>query len=451
MMKQLEKYFLLNERKSRWHVEIIAGLSTYLSLSYIFVVNPAILHDAGLNTSAVLFATVVASGVATIAMGMWAKLPFAVAPGLEMNGFFAYAVVRSGSLPLPQALGAVFWSGLLVIAFTRLPILGKIVDSIPSGLKTNISFSVGVFVATIGLHLAKIVLFDVNGIPAFSGWAVSNLTSAEAIILYVGLVVSSLLGLKRLRFPGGMLTSIIVSAVLAKFLGIESPQATGFSDKMISSVGLADFLSGFSNFQFYTIVIILFVINFIGGIGKFIGLTRATNLQVNGQLQNLDRASYVDGGGTVLGAVTGTSSLITYVESAVGIAAGGRTGVTALVCGMLMLGSILLAPLVGLVPVVSTAGVLVYAGWLLLPVADVRNRDNGFATFDIGCALVMGSLSFATFGLDKAMLAGFVLYSGKELYDNRGRANVFLIVTTLLLMLSVLVQYYHRGNLVFSG
>jgi AGZA family xanthine/uracil permease-like MFS transporter len=196
-------------------------------------------------------------------------------------------------------------------------------------------------------------------------------------------------------------------------------------------------------FQFVTVTFVFLIVNFIGGIGKFIGLTtNVRELNLNGEVKNIGRASIVDGGGTVLGAALGTSSLITYVESSVGIASGGVRGLTAIVCGTLMLSSLVVAPYIGLVPVEATAGVLVYAGMTLFPIKQIRSSDSGFGRFDIVAALLMGTLSAVFFGLDKAMLAGFILYSGRNLLGKDGQPkNWYLFSTTLLLFASVLLGW----------
>ena len=195
----LNRYFKMDELETNLRTEIIAGISTYLSLAYILILNPAILSHAGMDTSAILFATAMVSGLSTLAMGFWARLPFAVAPGLEMSGFFAFTVCGTLGMTWQQGLGTVFWSGILCIILTLLPVRQKIIDAIPAGLKINIGVSVGVFVATIGLFVAKILAFK-DGLPDFSNWNVDRLTSHEAIVLYVGFVAAVVLGLKRFRF-----------------------------------------------------------------------------------------------------------------------------------------------------------------------------------------------------------------------------------------------------------
>ena len=440
MKNFLNSYFKCDEMQTNLRTELIAGLSTFLSLAYILVLNPAILSKSGLDTSAVFFATVIASGFTTILMGLWARLPFAVAPGLEMNGFFAFVVCGTLGMTWQQGLGAVFWSGILCIILTFLPVRQKIINAIPDGLKINIAVSVGVFVATIGLFLAKIVSFK-NGFPDFSNWDVSLLYSHEAIALYVGLIVASVLDMKRFKFLGGLLVAIIVATLVCRAFGITAKLPPQFSNAMFSAAFKFDPLSIITEKRFLSVLLIFFLIDFYGGIGKFIGLTSATNLQSNGKIKNIEKALYVDGIGTVAGSALGTSSLITFVESAVGIAAGGRTGITAIVCGVLMLASLALTPLIGLVPVEATAGILIYVGWLLLPIRHLKAGDQSFGKFDMAVALVMGEISLVTFGLDKAMLFGFVAYTLRQFLTTGEKVNYYLLATTMLLILSTVMQY----------
>lgn len=431
-------YFEVDRLGSTLATEVMAGVATYLSLAYIFVVNPAILSQAGMDVSAVLFATVVASGVSTIVMGLWARLPFALAPGLEMNGFFAFAVVGNMGLTWQQALGTVFWSGILCIVFTWLPVRQKIIESIPDKLKVSIAFSVGIFVVTIGLFLAKIVVFD-KGIIQWSALSAESLFTPKAIVLFFGLAVATILGFKRLNFPGGMLVAIIASTILCKFLGITVAEPAQLSSEMFSAVLQLDLMSVFDP-RFLAVLIIFFIIDFYGSIGKFIGLTAATNLQSKGEVKNIGKALYVDGGGTVLGSLVGTSSIITYVESAVGIASGGRTGIVAIVCGTLMLASIAFTPLVGLVPVEATAGILAYVGWLLLPREQVKASHIQFDRFDWAIAIGMGLLTFATFSLDKPLLLGFWAYQLKSMWG-RQATNWYLLTAALALTVAVIAQH----------
>lgn len=439
--KNIRYYFQVDALNTSIGKEVFAGVATYLSLAYIFVLNPAILSQAGLNISAVLFATVIASGVSTLMMGLWARLPFALAPGLEMNGFFTFAVVGTMGLTWQQALGTVFWSGILCILFTFLPARQKIIESIPDKLKVSIAFSVGIFVLTIGLFLAKIVAFD-KGIIQWSTLTTQSLTTDRAIVLYFGLALAALLGLKRISFPGGMLVAIVASTILCKHYNITAPQPAELSTEMFSALFQLDLTTVFDP-RFLGVLIIFFIIDFYGSIGKFIGLTAATNLQSKGQVKNIGKALYVDGAGTVLGSLVGTSSIITYVESAVGIASGGRTGIVAIVCGILMLTSIAFTPLVGLIPVEATAGILAYVGWLLLPREQIRASHIIFDRYDWAIAISIGLLTFLTFSLDKPLLLGFWAYQLKSTWQKE-RTNWYLLTAALALTIAVVTQHLPR-------
>lgn len=433
-------YFLLSERESTLSTEVVAGISTYLSLAYIFIVNPAILSNAHMDPGMVLFATAVASGLTTLVMGLWAKLPFAVAPGLEMNGFFAFYVVGALGLSWQDALGTVFWSGILYLILALLPVRQRIVDSIPTGLKINIGVSVGVFVATIGLKLAKIISFK-DGLPNLAAWHFSTLSTNEARILYVGLLISLVLGLRRFRIKGGMLIAIIISAVVCKGLGIGLPVSAHISSNIFAELGSLHVTSVLYNPHFLPVTLTFLIINFFGDIGKFIGLTAsAKSILINRKVPHMEKALYTDASGTILGSILGTSNLITYVESAVGIAAGGRTGITAIVCGFLMLASLIFTPLVGFVPVEATSGILVYVGWLLLPIHQYRKGEGLFSTFDLSIAAAMGIISFVFFDLNMAMLLGFLAYTIYELIKQR-KFNTWLTITTLALTVAVVVQH----------
>jgi adenine/guanine/hypoxanthine permease len=440
-----DRFFLVSARGSSLRTEVLAGLSTYLSLAYILVVNPAILSKGGFDPSSVLFATAVAAGLSTILMGFWARLPFALAPGLEMNGFVAFSAIALMGLSVEQALGAVFWSGLLCILLTWLPIRDRIIHSIPHGLQSNLAFSVGIFVATIGLFLSKIVLFE-NGFPHSLG----PISSTEAIALLVGLTVCIFFRLfsRANSFAGSLLSgsaflfAIIAATLYCRSRGVAADAPAAFSTDMLEGIGRIDWFP-FSNPAVLTVFLVLFLIDFYGSIGKFIGLTATTNLRSRESgVVGIEKAMYVDGIGTVGGALLGTTSIITYVESAIGIHAGGRTGIVAIICGLLMLLSLVFTPLVALVPVVATSGVLIFVGYALLPREEWRSGQ--FAKFDLIVGLGMAVLSFATFSLDKAMLLGFGAYALQQLFRRNQKMNPYLLGSFLLLLLSVSVQYMIR-------
>lgn len=444
MIKIIEKYFEFERLETNWATEIIAGVSVFLSLSYIFVVNPAILSQAGIPAGAVFFATAAAAGLATLAMGLYAKLPFALAPGLEANGFFAFVVVGTAGSGLgftwQEALGLVFWSGVLCFLFTVIPLRQRIIDSIPTGLKVAISTTVGIFVAVIGLVVADLVKFE-NNLPVGFGDPLGE----KAILLYIGLIVAFVLSLRVLRFPAGMLVSIVVCAVIGRLLGVPIDSPPAEPSDFFSALMQLELFSVFVNPQAWTVLLVFFLIDFYGSIGKFIGLTRQTSLQSDGKVFNMEQALYVDGVGTSFGSLLGTSTIITYVESAVGIGQGGRTGIVALICGVLMLVALAFSEVVEVVPVAATTGVLVYVGWILFPKDDladaIRGRRQGVLDwFDFAISIVMACITAFTFSLDKSLLVGFWLYVLLGLIRNR-TLDRYLAGSALALAVAMYVQY----------
>jgi len=433
ILTKIENYFEMSKYKTNWKTEILAGISIYLSLAYIFIVNPSIMSQTGMSTSAVLFATIFASAFSTLYMGFRANLPFALAPGLEMNGFFTFVVVGTLGLTWNQALGAVFWSGILCIILSFLPVRVKIINSIPNGLKKAMAVSVGVFVMTIGLFLSGIFEFTNGKISGFG-----SPISPKGIALFIGLFISLILGLKRLKFPAGMLVAIIISAIYCKTQGIVQSEPAEVSSQMFSAVFKLDLIP---TLKILPVFLIFFLIDFYGSIGKFIGLTASTNLtESDGTLPRIEKAIEADGIGTSVGALVGTSSIITFVESSIGIAIGGRTGIVAVVCGILMILSLIFTPLVGLVPVEATAGILLYVGYLII--RDTW-EEKELTNFFYAVAILMAIISLLTFSLDKAMLLGFFAYSFKQVYTDK-KINWYLAGSTLLIALGVILPYFMK-------
>jgi AGZA family xanthine/uracil permease-like MFS transporter len=429
MMQKIESYFGFKQLGSTWKIEILAGLSTFLSLSYIFVVNPAISSEAGISKSVVFFATVIVSSLATIIMGLWANKPFSLAPGLEMNAYIAFIVVGTLGFVWQDALGAVFWSGVVMLIINFLRIREYIIKAIPDKLKSGLAASVGVFLMLIALK--------VSGILAYEGIQVQGLgllTSPEAYVFYIGLVVA--LVLRYFKIKGTILISIIVASVAAHLLGIGAVvEPVKISKEMLSGTFAFNFGVIF-NPKIISVILILFIIDFYGSIAKFIGLTRNTTIvDEKGDMPKMKEALTVDGGATVIGSMLGTTNVTTYVESAVGIGEGGRTGLTSVVSGILMLFFLLLTPLINLVPVVATTGALLFVGLTLFP------TKKNLKTYHWPDMIAVGAMILATiwtFGLDKAMLVGFGLFIILQIVRGEWRkVNPYLLGSTILLLLSI--------------
>ncbi|MDX6404507.1 MAG: adenine/guanine/hypoxanthine permease [Blastocatellia bacterium] len=430
MLNRLRTFFAITEKGSSIQIEVLAGLSTFLSLSYIFVVNPAILSQAGMNKSFVFFATIMASALATIAMGLWPRLPFVLAPGMELNAYVAFFVVGSLGFTWKQALGAVFWSGVAFVILTLLRVREKVIEAIPERMRSALSLSVGVFLCLVALKVAGLLIYEnvtIKGLGSF--------TSPVAYAFYVSLSV--ILILEWLHIRGAVLIGIIVTAVVCHFLGVsnsgEAPAKMSLA--MFSGIGQLD-LGVIANPRMFSVILILFLIDFYGSIAKFIGLSINTNLVVGGKLPRLRDALLIDGAATTLGSALGTSSIIVYVESAVGIGAGGRTGLTAVVCGLLMLSCFILTPFLGLVPVVATTGALVFVGLKLCP--TIRDLKS-YSWIDLIVLITMPLTVIATFAIDRAMLAGFAIYLVGDLLARR-RLNPYLIGSLMLLAIGAVLQ-----------
>ncbi len=429
-LSTLNKYFGIEAKGSSVQTEILAGLSTFLALSYIFVVNPAILAQAGMNKSAVLFATIVTSGVATLLMGLWARLPFVLAPGMEMNAYVAFFVVGALGFTWQQALGAVFWSGVLFVVLTVSLVREKIIQAIPERMKSGLSLSVGVFLA--------LVAFKIAGLLRYEGVTVKGLGdfhTREALAFYTSLAL--VLILDKLRVRGAVMIAILTTSALCHVLGIGSSgeKAAEISAAMLSGIGqLAP--SVILDVKVVSVILILFLIDFYGSVAKLIGLTMNTNIMVGGRLPRMREALLLDSVGTTVGSALGTSSITVYVESGVGIGAGGRTGLTALVCGLLMLACFALAPFLHLVPLVATTGALMFVAIKLCP---SMQEMKSFSGVDLFAMAIMQILVIATFAIDRAMLAGFCVYILLSLVRRR-LPDPYVAISALLLAAGALLQ-----------
>jgi len=434
--QRVDDYFQVTAKGSTFRTEILAGASSYLALSYIFIVNPAILSNAGINTSVSLFATIVISAVATLVMGLWARLPFVVSTGLEMNSYVAFFAVGTLGFVWQSALGMVFWSGVLMVIATVTRVREKIIDGIPESLKVGLSCTVGVFIVLVAGVVSGILSYEdsvIAGIGAF--------TSPGAISLYLSLALALLLS--RLRVPGAMLLTILTTAAVYQFLAVN--QWLGFTRIEQSDLSLsADMFDGIFAFDLsvildpraISVILVLFILDFYGSIGKLIGLTLNTSILDNGKLTRRRQALLVDGAGTMGASAIGTSSVVAFVESAVGIGMGARTGLTAVFAGLLMAATFVAFPLVQYIPVAASAGVLAYVGVKLWP---SRAQMVRFGVAESVAIIAMAVITVLTFTIDRAMFAGFAIVAVAAFVKTR-RPNWVLIISALLLALSVGLQ-----------
>lgn len=428
-----DHYFSLTARGSSWSREILAGTSTFLALSYIVVVNPAILTQAGIPHQAAFFATALISGLATIVMGLWGRLPFAVAPGMEMNAIVAFSVVGTLHYTWSQALGMVFWSGVAMLAVSAFRLREFVIDAIPGLVRIALTASVGVFIGLIGLQI--------SGIATTSGGHLSgigSLASPPAYALYIGLAVALLLDRFGAR-PAAVLSSIAAAATYCSTANVASGTdgaATGGSFAALFKLDLGIITDP----RAWSLILVLFALDFFGSIAKVVGLTTSTPLQRDGRVPGMPQALLTDAGATIAGAAVGSSSFVVFVESAVGIRAGARTGIAATVTGTLLLCCLILSPVLTYVPVQATTGTLVFVAIKML-ISGLSPRTERFGVALVAVAI---AVTIITLAIDQAMAAAFIVCLIADAY-RRKRPHPVLIVATVLLTASAILQHIHQN------
>ena len=367
----LQKLFGFDPKKSTVKTEIMAGITTFLSMAYILAVNPDILSATGMDKGAVFTTTVVISAVVTMFMGLYAKLPFALAPGMGLNAFFAYTVCLIMGYSWQFALTAVFLEGLIFILLTVTNVREKIVDIIPTSLKNAISVGIGLFIAFIGLKSANIIINDDATLVKLG-----DITSGAALLGVIGIIITSILLVKKVK--GGLLFGILITTIIGIPMGI-----TSLNGVISTPPSIEPILFKFEWDKIFTtdMAIVVFTFLFVDlfdTIGTLIGVSTRAGLMKDGKIPRIKQAFFVDAIGTTAGAVMGTSTVTTFVESAAGVEEGGRSGLTAFVSGVCFLLAIFFAPFFLAIPASATAPVLVLVG-LMMMASVVKIDFNNFS------------------------------------------------------------------------
>ncbi len=367
----LQKLFGFDPKKSTVKTEIMAGITTFLSMAYILAVNPDILSATGMDKGAVFTTTVVISAVITMFMGLYAKLPFALAPGMGLNAFFAYTVCLIMGYTWQFALTAVFLEGLIFILLTVTNIREKIVDIIPTTLKNAISVGIGLFIAFIGLKSVNIIVNDDATLVKLG-----DITSGAALLGIIGTIITSILLVKKVK--GGLLLGILITTIIGIPMGVTT--LNGF---ISTPPSIEPILFKFEWDKIFTtdMAIVVFTFLFVDlfdTIGTLIGVSTRAGLMKDGKIPRIKQAFFVDAIGTTAGAVMGTSTITTFVESAAGVEEGGRSGLTAFVAGVCFMLAIFFAPFFLAIPASATAPVLVLVG-LMMMASVVKIDFNDFA------------------------------------------------------------------------
>ncbi len=426
----VRKYFQLQERQTNFEIEFVAGLTTFLTMAYIIFVNPAILSPTGMNKEALIAVTCIVTAGATIITGIVANAPIAMAPGIGLNNFFAYLVV-SGKMNWQTALGAVFISGVLFLILTLSGLRKKIVEAIPTSLVAAIAVGIGLFITFIGLrNLGVIVQNDVTLVS-------SGPLTVTILIGLAGLLVMLYLEMKKVK--GALLAGIIASTILAAaFKKIQLPHEIISSHVDITAIAFKLDIISALKWGFFGSIFTLTFIDMFDSVGTLVACCHQANMvDENNKIKGLDRLLSIDAVATVMGAVLGTSTVTSYVESAAGIEQGGRTGLTSIVTGALFLLALLFVPIVAIVPLYATAPALIMVGLFMMKEVkriDFTNLEEAFPAFII---VVMIALSYSistglAFGFISFVLIKTVSAKARQI---RPTMWIVAIISTLFLTL----------------
>ena len=408
----VERYFKVREKGSSVRTELLAGLTTFIAMAYILFVNPNILADAGIPKDAAIASTIWIAALASLAMGVFANYPVALAPGMGLNAFFAYYVCGVLGLHWTVALGAVFFSGVLFLILTVGGIRQAIINAVPRDLKLAISVGIGLFIAFIGLKGTGLIVEN-----SATYVALGHVTAPTTLLSLFGLLFTAALMARNIH--GAILIGIFVTTILAMAFGM-TPAPQGFGDIISTSLphmgatfGQLD-LAGAWNYGLVSIIFTFTVVELFDNMGTLIGLTtKAKMVKPDGRIENIDKALTTDAVGTMVSAVFGTSTVTSYIESAAGIASGGRTGLTAVAAGMLFLTALLFTPLIGLVPAFATAPALILVGALLMSEVgkiDFSDFTNALPAF---LTIIMMPL---TSSIANGFAFGFISYTVMKLF-----------------------------------
>ena len=402
----LERRFELSARGTTLRTEILAGVTTFLTMAYIVLVNPAILGQAGMPVAAVAAATCLAAGFASILMGASANMPLALAPGMGLNAYFAFTVVGAMGVPWQVALGCVFISGVAFLALTFAGIRQLIIAAIPPYLFAAVAGGIGLFIGFIGLKNAGIVVSN-----EATSVALGDLRAPAAALALLGLAIIAALAAWKVR--GAILIGIFATTLAGWALGfvtfIPQPYDLTAIAQTAFQLDLAGVFSGRYGIGLFEILFVFLFVDLFDNIGTLVGVTRRAGLiGEDGRIPRLNRILFTDSVATMAGALAGTSTVTSYVESAAGVQAGGRTGITAMVTGVLFLLTMLVAPYAQLVPLAATAPALILVGGLMMaPLVDIAWDDAEVAipafltvamiplTFSIANGLAFGLTAYA--------------------------------------------------------
>jgi AGZA family xanthine/uracil permease-like MFS transporter len=422
--RMLQRLFALEAHGTSVRIEVLAGVTTFLTMIYIVLVNPLILGDAGMPVGAVAIGTCLAAGVGCLLMGLLANTPLAMAPGMGLNAYFTYTVVKGMGVPWPTALGCVFISGAAFLVLTLVGARQLIVAAIPRSLFSAVAGGIGLFIAFIGLKDAGVIVAN----PATTV-GLGDLTSAPVLVASLGLLVIGALLAWKVR--AAMLIGIVVAAIAAAFAGLSHAPAAGHGVGEIAAtafkldLGGATRLSGNLATTLAEIIFVFLFVDLFDNVGTLVAVTKRAGLvEADGTIPRLNRILLADSIAAMFGALVGVSTVTSYIESASGVSAGGRTGLTSVVVGLLFLVTMFAAPLVALVPSAATAPALILVGALMVGALTEVDWADPVVAIPAFLTLIGIPLSFS---IANGLAFGIISYALLSLLTGRARARDWLL------------------------
>ncbi|EBY9867056.1 NCS2 family permease [Salmonella enterica subsp. enterica serovar Mississippi] len=425
----LERVFKLREHGTTARTEVIAGFTTFLTMVYIVFVNPQILGVAGMDTSAVFVTTCLIAAFGSILMGLFANLPVALAPAMGLNAFFAFVVVQAMGLPWQVGMGAIFWGAVGLLLLTIFRVRYWMIANIPVSLRVGITSGIGLFIGMMGLKNAGVIVANPETLVS-----IGNLTSHSVLLGVLGFFIIAILASRNIH--AAVLVSIIVTTLLGWMMGdVHYNGIVSAPPSVTSVVGHVD-LAGSFNLGLSGVIFSFMLVNLFDSSGTLIGVTDKAGLaDAKGKFPRMKQALFVDSISSVTGAFVGTSSVTAYIESSSGVSVGGRTGLTAVVVGILFLLVIFLSPLAGMVPPYAAAGALIYVGVLMTSSLARVNWQDLTESVPAFITAVMMPFSFS---ITEGIALGFISYCVMKIGTGRLRdLSPCVVIVALLFVLKI--------------
>lgn len=434
MLTHLERYFGFAAHKTTWRIEILAGLTTFITMAYIIFVNPAILSQTGMPLAAVTTSTCLCAGIGSILMGALANYPLALAPGMGLNAYFTYTVVKGMGVPWQTALGAVFVSGIIFLLLTIGGIRQRLLSAIPYELHAAVAGGIGLFIAFIGLLNAGLIVPS----PATT-ITLGNLHSHATQLAIFGILLIAIL--QAYRVKASMLIGVLATLALGILCHQVKYMPSTFNPMAIRYTAFHLDLRGALKMNALEIIFVFLFVDLFDNIGTLVAVTdRAGLIAKDHTIPRLDKIFFADATSTVVGSLAGTSTVTSYIESSAGVAAGGRTGVTAIVTGLLFLLSIFVAPVVGAIPNFATAPALILVGALML--AGVGGIEWNSPRVAIPSFLTLITIPL-TYSIATGLSFGLISFAVLELATGRGRRSHWMLYLLAILFLFRFLYFAH--------